>query len=217
MSAILVAPSEPPALKKLGKSSALPESYGVDFLWSGHGGLAGVQRKELGDLVASLRDGRLAKEMGQMKQLTWAGLVVEGHGRWTGDGQLVSTYKHFTRKHLVGVLSSVQADGVKVYVSGGLQETAAVIPMIVEWTGKSEHGGLVGREPIVRDRWGTAVSKAFGIHLLCGLPGVGPKTAEAIWDKFGRVPWRWDVTDEQLLEVDGVGKGTVEKIRRALG
>lgn len=214
---ILVAPSEPPMLKKVGKSSSVPEKYGVDFMWSTGTGLAGAQRKELGDLIASLRDGRLSKEMGQMKQLTWAALIVEGHGKWTRDGSLVSRYKHFTKKHLVGVMSSVQADGVRLYVTSSLSDTASLIPMLADWTGKPDHGGLVGREPMTKDRWGSSSSRDFGVFLLTGLPGVGPKTAAAIWDRFGKVPFSWDVTDEELLEVDGVGKGTVEKMRKAIG
>ena len=68
---LLVAPTEPPQLKKLGKVSSVPESYGLDYMFITHNSLiSGVQRKQFpGDFTSSLNDGRLGKEIVQMGPL----------------------------------------------------------------------------------------------------------------------------------------------------
>ena len=56
----LVSPTEPPYVKRLGRTSSIPELYGADVLWeSGRAGKVGVQRKAYADLVDSVYDGRL--------------------------------------------------------------------------------------------------------------------------------------------------------------
>jgi len=79
---MLVAPTEPMTLKALGTVSLVPEDYGSDFLWASPVfGLVGVQRKEASDFVASVMDGRLDKELAQMKQLG-----LSRHGRVHSGG-----------------------------------------------------------------------------------------------------------------------------------
>ena len=82
MKKILCSPTEPRSLvAELGKTSGKPEQYGVDFMWMSHGFWYGVQRKQYpNDLEASLNDGRLQKELGQITQLEQAFFVLEGFG-----------------------------------------------------------------------------------------------------------------------------------------
>jgi len=53
--------------------------------------------------------------------------------------------------------------------------------------------------------------------MLMGLPGVGVEVANRVLEKFGRVPWEWSCTKEELMEVPGVGKKTAERLLGAFG
>ena len=40
--------------------------------------------------------------------------------------------------------------------------------------------------------------------------------AERIIDRFCRVPWSWDVTKQELMEIDGIGEIRAKKMIEAL-
>lgn len=205
---VLVSPAEPRKMKTLGASSPLPERYGMDVMWSSPSlGTCGVQRKEIRDLVSSLGDGRLAKELGQMNGVEGIkALLVEGRGSWTNDGWFVDRYVKFHQKALVGVLASVQNRGVWCFQTKDVDETKKWIRWLMDWSNKERHDGLMSRPGPM---WTS--TKDWQVHLLTSLPGVGVKRAEAILDHLG-MPLRLSVSKEQLLSVPGLGKGTVETI-----
>ena len=91
-------------LKKLGRVSSTPEKHGSDYLFLSGAGLVGVQRKEVKDWVASCFDGRLAKELRQMRTLDLAVVVVEGKMVWSETGTLLSGWgRGYTRAMHLGV------------------------------------------------------------------------------------------------------------------
>ncbi len=212
---MLVSPTEQ-KLRSLGKSSSLPEKYGSDFLFPSVNGLVGVQRKELKDLVASLHDGRFAKELGQMGSLSLGIVLIEGEIRWTRDGQLMGMRGEFTRAQLYGVLFSTMASGLWVIQTHSLEETGIILPLIEKWLQKKRHGTLSNR-PNAKGEWGSVTSREWGVHFLQGFQGIGAEVAGRIWDHFGGVPVAWNVGREELERVKGVGKGRSEVMYRALG
>jgi len=212
---LLVSPTEQ-KLKELGTVSSLPEQYGADFLFPGKDGLVGVQRKEIRDLVASLHDGRLAKELGQMKSLAQAILLVEGEVRWSSSGNLMAIRRPFTRAQWYGVMFSVQSSGLWVISTDGVDESRIVLPLVEKWLQKNRHGSLAGR-PNPNGDWGTVGSRDWGIHLLQSFQGIGAETAGRIYDYFEGVPLGWMVSQGELQNVKGVGKGRAETLYRALG
>lgn len=232
---ILVSPAEPRAIReKLDKEllalgegveaqvSTLPEQYGVDFLWRGLGGWRGVQRKEFRDLYASMRDGRLSREIGQMKARVQGPLVVvEKPPQWTRDGGLVDAghrgrMQDFTHAVWVGMHASLLAEGIGVLLAADASETARTVVQLYRWGQKQRHG-LATARPGPVSAWGTASNREWGIHLLQGFPGIGAGTAGAIYDHFGGVPLEWRVTVKELMGVPGIGKKRAEQMVRALG
>lgn len=207
----LVSPTEPEQLQLLGMLSWIPENFGADILFSEQGKLIGVQRKAFpADFIASLHDGRLAKEVAQMKQLDIAMLLLEGRPRWTVDGELIRDYsagQSFNRSGFRSLCYSIwDIYGIVIDWADDSNDTVAAIMSLKSWAGKSEHLTLA-RRPKVQDPWGDSLTnKDYGIHLLQSLPGVGPKLAANIYDAFGRVPLRWDVEKSELAMVPGIGK-----------
>lgn len=211
-----VAGSEPDALKAaLGfLSTNLPERYGVDILWRARGSFCGAQRKEVSDLLASVADGRLAKEVQQMDLLKVRFLIVEGTVRFTTDDVLLKTFgRPWTGQQYRSVLRGVAAKGVIVEHTASLTDTARRIPELIRWTSK-EHRSLQKR-PGPAAAWGKADNRDFQLHLLQGLPGMGPELAERILEHIG-MPFGWAVSREELLQVPGIGKKKVEAIFQAL-
>ena len=218
MSAILVSPTEPPYLKELGTSSSAPEKQGCDFMWySKPLGMVGVQRKELSDFIASMNDGRLSKEINQMEGLALKVLVLEGRGKWTTDGQLLDNWSRCTKRQLRGFLWTIRSRGVWVDQTDNLNETRETLLWLQDWTQKEKHYALASRGAVRKNGWGQASQRDYAVHLLTSLPSVGPKTAEAILDHFGKVPFELDATKEELMEVSGVGKVTAERIMKVFG
>lgn len=211
---MLISPTEPALLKDIGRVSSTPEQYGVDFLWPSHAGLVGVQRKEIKDLIASLRDGRLAKEMGQWGRLDIVILIVEGRMQWSTEGYLLST-RQFTKTQLLGVLFSVQMTGAWCLQTETMGDTALYVKSLETWLSKDRHGSLRTR-PKAQGSWGAADNREWGIHLLQSFSGIGNGVAGNIYDYFGGVPLKWTCTEGELMDVKGVGRLRAMKMMEAL-
>jgi ERCC4-type nuclease len=214
---VLVSPTEPALLRKLGTTSLVPEQYGVDFLWtSPHFGLVGVQRKEVKDFVASVRDGRLTKEVGQMKSLGLSMLVLEGKATWTNDGMATFTQQSWTTSQHYGTLWSLQSQGCWISTTISLQETSELLQRFLKWAAKQRHSSLASRTTPSPDEWGTVGNREWAIHLLQGFKGIGPVQAAAIYDWFDGVPISWDVDAIELVQIPGIGEKRAEAMINAL-
>ena len=214
---ILVSPTEPTALRNRPRwyTSSLPERNGVDAFWAAQGKLWGVQRKEISDLLASRSDGRLEVELGQMKVLDVAVLVVEGRLRWTTDGELVDDWMQLSRRQLRGMLWTVRNRGVWVEYTKDTNDTGELIEELMSWSQKDRHSGLRGR-PGPQTNWGHVADKDWAVHLLTSFKGIGPGVAGQIYEHFSGIPLTWDVTAEELMKVDGIGKVRAQALIAAL-
>lgn len=209
---MFVSAAEPKSLQGLGTYSPLPEQFGADFLISCPVGLVGVQRKEIHDLIASRADGRLARELAQMKQLDIGILLVEGRLKWTSDGQLSTSRSKWSRAQHLGLLFSLQSTGIWVNSSPDLTETREYLSALEKWMMKETHRGINVR-PKPQTAWGQVTDRDWAIHFIQGIDGIGPKVAGDIFDRFG-VPFALTVTEKDLMGVPGVGPGRAAKIWR---
>lgn len=193
-----------------------PEDFGCDLLFAARGKWFGIQRKEFKDLLASMRDGRLAQQVAMMAGLEQAMVVVEGWAgvQWTGDGVLVDGYAKVTRAQLRGLLWSVRDRGIWVDHTRDLADTIALVGEWEQWCRKPGHKSLSTRPGPV-NTWGKANNRDWQEHLLQGLPGVGVELAGRILDEVG-MPLQWRVERDELLKVQGLGKGKVEKMMAAV-
>jgi ERCC4-type nuclease len=195
-----------PLLTTLGENSAECEKLGADFLFPSINGLVGVQRKAVSDLVSSLRDRRLPREIVQMEELDHAILIIEGDWQWNYEG--ISGRTGFSIQEYRGLVFGLQFEhDIRVLTTANVEETAEVLVHLERWFNKTEHGSLL------------RVPKAKvdpRLHLLQYFDGISLTRAKAIFDWFGRVPLRWDVTKEEMTAVPSLGKVTVEKMWKVL-
>lgn len=212
---IFVSPAEPPVIKLALESDAdavvspVAERHGSDFYILP--GRAAIQRKEIADLIASIINGRLAEELEKMRGSRWRMLVVEGHGRWTIDGQYVSKHgeiRRFTKAQFWGLLASVQESGVWVFHTADHTDTVHLVGEIEAWVSKARHVSLL-RRPNVQGEWGTASREEFLAWVNQAIPGCGPVQAMAMVRAGVHPVWPAELTVEQLAEVAwDTGKGT---------
>ena len=194
----------------------LPERYGVDIIWRAHGHWWGIQRKEIGDFLASVTDGRLAREVAQMKQLEGAWIALEGKQQFTIDGTLQNSKwgKAVTREQFIGMQLSLGDQGIHIVNTKDQHDTAYHAQVIAAWTMKDEHKSFM-RRPGPVAQWGKATDRDWALHFLQGFDGLGLEKCKAILDHFGRVPFAWDVTEEELMEVAGIGKTLARRLINA--
>jgi DNA excision repair protein ERCC-4 len=198
------------------KISSLPEKHGCDILSLTKAGVVGFQRKTLPDLVASLQDGRLYYELGQLNAsgtVAHSFLIIESNFYTTTDD-------HYTEADIsVGTLHSIVT---KFHVHGiGYLPTSTPSSTIdccisVSRYLASGNAWAIHRPKNVTDGWGQTTNKSYGIFLLQSFPGIGPKVAEAIYDHFSGVPLAWTITPADLAQVPGIGRKRAEALMAAL-
>lgn len=202
---MLVSPAEPEKFRNLYTVSSRPEKYGADFMFFCHGQWVGIQRKEISDLIASLADGRLQREVAQMQSLDQRVLVVEGRVRFTDDGEMMDRPfgQKLTEKQWKGLLWSVRSKDIWVDYTTDTDDTIAWLGWFEAWFKRDRHSSL-DRRPGPLSLWGTPNNEDYQRHLVMGLPGVGPELADRIVKNFG-VPFGWRIAYEDLLTIDGIG------------
>lgn len=207
-------------LHSLGKVSSLPERWGCDVLIRTDQLWVGVQRKAIPDFIASIQDGRLAKEVQQMAacgRLDIKCLLIEGEPQWTSDGTYMGNGfgSQWTLAQHRGMLWSARMKGLWVDTTRSLSETRVWLHMMESWAGKDKHSAL-DRRPAAFGAWGKADSREWGTYALQSFPGIGPETAGAIYDHFHGLPLTWAITEDQLREVKGIGKKKARELWESL-
>lgn len=218
---IHISPTEPTALKSLGRVSTLPEQYGCDVLWIRDGKYYGVQRKEFQDLLSSVSDGRLGKELAQMRSAGVQGLLaIEGTISWTSEGALNNVYgaKWVVERWYGVILQAALEFGVATVQTKNLSETVRFVEIYYKWSLKDRHGSLLGR-PSPKGLWGSSPSdEDYAIHVLTAVNGIGPENARAIYKAAGnRLPLKMDVEWGVIEAIKGLGPKKIKTLRDLFG
>lgn len=215
---MLISPTEPFPIKALGTVSFYPERFGADILIVSKKARTGVQRKKFPeDFIASLADGRLYQQVELMKQLDRSMLIIEGYGNWTRDGLLADQRLNFTRQQMWALFFSISFEfGLQIFQVKDINETLRILEALDGWAQKEKHNSLRSRPGPSKDAWGRRGNKEYAAHLLQSFPGIGPELANRMVEHFGKAPIKWEVTEEDLRKVPGIGKDKARKIYEAL-
>lgn len=213
---MLVSPAEPHEFYQLGTVTSLTEKYGADFMdITGPLGRVGVQRKTVSDLIASVQDGRVEREVWQMRALDQAIWLIEGETRWTGDGQLLSAGNtSWTKSQHLGVLLSLCLNGYWLLSSSSISDSIALLSSLSRWLAKDRHDSLLRRPSASTSLGRGAIRKTDRqIHVMQGFDRVGYGKARDIVGYYGGLPFQLaDGVD--LTDVKGIGdkmRNTIEE------
>jgi DNA excision repair protein ERCC-4 len=161
-----------------------------------------VERKSLRDLIVSIIDGRLFQQAKRLADADLpAALILEGT---TQDIQ----HSEMRWEAIQGALVSVSLFfGVPVLRSRNLEETARTLFHAARQNAEVETDALVrhARRPKRK--------AALQSYILQGLPGVGPKRAKQLIERFGSVGAVMNASALELAAIEGFGPRTIHRIR----
>ena len=215
---MLRSPAEPPSFSDVGKSSPLCEELGVDFIIGAPNGLVGVQRKRIGDLIASIHDDRLARETLMRDRLWLSILLIEGRPKITYNGDILTGGRaRFTIDQLRGVLLSARLEGWWVDYTENTQDTIRYLHSLERWAKKPSHRSLHTRSKPPRNAWGKRKSQSQASWALQSVDGLSSELADRIVDASTGQPLVLTMGKDDLLTIEGIGPKRVEKLWEVFG
>lgn len=163
------------------------------------------ERKTLLDFAASVMDGRLFRQAQKLACSTMpAALILEGRA-----GELTAC--NVRREALQGAMVSLSLIfRLPVLRSMGAEETARLLLYAGRqiWRHEQDHAFRAGIRPKSKRR--------RQLHILQGLPGIGPNRADKLLDAFGSVEAVVQADLDCLAGVEGIGTKTAFAIRQVL-
>ena len=163
-----------------------------------------MERKTARDFLISLIDGRLFTQVSNLKKhCVHPVLLIEGNPFKTG--------LDFDEAAIRGALISIQAIWyIPIMYSRGKEETKDILLMI----GRQEETYM----DVIPLRGGYRPRrlKSRQLFILQGLPRVGPTAAKRLLEHFRSVSNAMNAPVEELVQVDGIGRASAEKIREVL-
>lgn len=164
-----------------------------------------VERKTLIDLAQSLKDGRLFSQASRLVAAPQRGImIIEGVASDLAASKM-------RREALQGALISLTVYfGLSVLRSRDLHETVQLMVYAAQQGHAIASGALPrhGKRPRGKRR--------AQLHILQGLPGIGPDRAQALLTYFGSVESVFGASEQELETVGGIGVTTANKIRWAV-
>lgn len=169
------------------------------------GGRLLVERKCWPDLVASIVDGRLFRQAGRLAGSPWCTVVLlEGREEDIAESAM-------TREAIQGALISVGVIlGIPVLRSRDAEESAR----LMLYAGRQLRSVISGA--VARPGYRPKSKGRTQLHILQGLPQVGPVRAARLLERYGSVEAVLTAGREDLTLVPGIGKVAAERIRWAV-
>lgn len=163
------------------------------------------ERKTLPDFAASLLDGRLFNQACKLAATPQRGvIIIEGCST-----DLVDT--RVRREALQGALISLNISfDIPVLRSKNCDETARLIRYAALQCSQAITGAVPRKPSRPRGK------RRLQLHILQGLPGVGPARASCLLENFGSVEAVFSADPERIAKIQGIGKETANKIRWAV-
>ena len=164
-----------------------------------------VERKTASDFISSIVDGRLFKQMAELKENFRTPLLIL-------EGNPLSNERKIHPNAIRGALASVSLDyGIPILKTENNLETAEMLLAIAK------------REQITKNK-SVAVrgkKKARSMNhrqeiLIAGLPQINTQTARKLLKHFSSPEKIFTATREELMNVEGVGPKTAKRIRMLL-
>jgi Fanconi anemia group M protein len=178
---------------------ALPVDYTIEV----EGGWA-VERKTCIDFAKSIRDGRLWGELEKLKSIEGLKpvLLVEG------SLAVVEKFTSWAPQSIVGVLNSVMFDwNVHVVFVPSVKWTVTYLTQL------AKSAEIEERKPYpLRVKQKAESPREYALMVVEGLPGVSAVRARALLKHFRTLRNLFNASVERLMEVEGVGRKTAERI-----
>ncbi len=160
------------------------------------------ERKTFRDFAASIKDGRLFRQACKLALVPQRGIIIlEGVSQ---DLKRIGV----KREAMQGALITVSLYlGIPVLRAKDCDETAR----LMRYAALQGCHFATGTFPRKSSR--PKGKKRMQLHILQGLPGVGPVRAKQLLENFGSVEAVFLAHQDNIANVDGIGENTAKKIR----
>ncbi|WP_461866926.1 DEAD/DEAH box helicase [Thermococcus sp.] len=163
-----------------------------------------VERKSANDFIQSIIDGRLFDQVKRLREAYERPIIVI-------EGQLYGI-RNVHPNAIRGAIAAVTVDwGVPVLFAQDPKETASYIYLMA----KREQEGRK-KEVAVRSEKKTLTLADRQRLIIEGLPNVSATLAKRLLKHFGNVERVFTATEEELMEVEGIGEKKAREIRRVI-
>ena len=164
------------------------------------------ERKTIHDLAVSLVDGRLFRQaLALLKSDAQPAIILEGGFRDAAKTKV-------GREALQGALITLTIFfGLPVLRSFNPEETVK----LMRYTAKQDVRFADGA--VQRFGYRPRGKRARKLYVLQGLPGIGSQRAKALLDHFGCIETIMCAPEDQLAQVEGIGRLTAQSIRNLVG
>jgi len=177
------------------------------------GALLVIERKTPSDLLGSIKDGRLFQQVAAMvKQSKWSYVVITGAMTHTLDGYVITDNRTsgWRWSDMQGALLTCQELGANVVVCQSDQHYEETVIRLA----RRERNEVKALQPRVQAQVLTDAEK-----VLISLPGIGLERAGLLLGECGSAAYAiaWLTWLGTFGELSGIGDGTKNGVRRALG
>lgn len=165
----------------------------------------GVERKNVDDFLASLIGGKLFKQMAQLRDAYSRPVLIL-------EGENLLTKRNISHNAIFGSLASISVDfGIPVLMTKDSSETADLLKVIAQREQREDKKAVIVRGE--KTQMSLREKQQFIIE---GLPNVSAVIAKRLLGHFGSIKDIANATEEELLEVKGVGKNIASDIIKLL-
>ena len=178
---LIVDNREPPQmaqlLRGLGLTATVIEALVGDYIWQSPLGVVMVERKTVNDLLASVGDGRLHRQLTTMTELAKVPILLvegelsqyDGHmDAWRGK----EAQKDWNFNAVMNLMLSWQLGGIYVTSSPGLSYTHLRIQSLYNWSQKNSH-----LRPKRKKQIPAMGRLSLRAEVLAAIPRIGVETA----------------------------------------
>ena len=163
-----------------------------------------IERKTAKDFVSSMIDKRLFKQARELsEEFKRPLMILEGDDLYSG---MVNP------NAIRGTIASIALDfGISIIPTRDAQDTAAMIKRIAI----REQSGEKTNIQIRTDKKPVSLWEQQ-LFIVESLPAIGPVNAKNLLEHFGSVEKVFNASENELMEVEGIGKITAQSIRKVI-
>ena len=158
-----------------------------------------IERKTKEDFVQSLISNRLFNQCQRMKRSSERPLLII-------EGDPYTTKHNINSKAIKGAILSVSVSWqIPVLITADKSETADMILLASKQM-------LQEKIPVIRLGYKPKRNRSRKLYFIQGLPAVGPVLAIRLLEKFSSIKQFINVSEKELLDIEGVGKAKAKRI-----
>lgn len=164
-----------------------------------------VERKTIRDFMQSIYDGRLFEQVERLAKVYQKSvLIVEGE---------LQTLKYLSNPAVFwGALATVTANHeISVTFTRNLKDTAMFLRSLARQLQEEK-----GNQVITKHNPKFHTLSQRQLLTVQNLPNIGPTRAEKLLTKFGSLRKIFLASDNEIMSINGLGKKTVQEIRKLL-